>query len=151
MGKRRAGFTFVELMISMGVLLLFTAATFAALTQFNRFAAAARLRVHALALAQQRVDEIMTTQWRVGATRPPVLNAGTRDEAGLAMNADEFNTGSGLGSIFTDLIAPVEATRRTEVVNLTARTVRATVTVTFRYANREYQVLLTTLRTTDTI
>lgn len=135
----------------MGVLLVFAGSTFAALTQFNRFATSSRLRVHALALAQQRIDEVLTTQWRGNAARPPILAVGTRIEDDLVMNADTFNTQTGLGSIFTALAAPVRGTRRIEVTNITTRTLRATVRVTFVYASRNYTVELSTMRSTDTI
>lgn len=150
--KRKArGFTFVELLIAMGVLLVFAACTFAALTQFNRYAAASRLRVHALALAQQRVDEVLTTQWRVSAARPEVLTVGTQTEDELIINADELNQQAGLSSTFTSLVAPVMGTRTTEITDVGDRTLRATVLVSFVYANRTYRVSMTTLRATDTI
>jgi type II secretory pathway pseudopilin PulG len=145
------GFTFAELTIAMGVLLLFAAVTLAAFTQFNRFASASRLRVHALALAQQRIDEVLTTQWRVGAARPPVLVVGSRTEPDLVINADELNQQSGLNSIFTPLSAPVKGTRTIEVQDMSNRTLRETVKVSFVYANRTYEVAMTTVRATDTI
>jgi prepilin-type N-terminal cleavage/methylation domain-containing protein len=148
---RARGFTFVELTIAMGILLLFSAITLAAFTQFNRFAAASRLRVHALALAQQRIDEVLTTQWRVGAARPAVLALGNRTETELVINADELNLQNGLGSIFTPLSAPVKGERTIQVEDVSARTLRATVNVKFIFANRTYQVSMTTLRATDTI
>lgn len=135
----------------MAVLVAFAATAFAALSQFNRFATASRLRVHALSLAQQRVDEILTTSWRTGAARPTVLSAGVQEDEGLTLNADELNEATGLGSLFTKLVTPVEATRTVEISNVNSRTVRATVTVAFTYANREYQVSLTTMRAIDTI
>ena len=145
------GFTFAELTIAMGVLLLFAAVTLAALTQFNRFAAASRLRIHALALAQQQIDEVLTTQWRVGAARPPVLVVGSRTESDVVINADELNQQAGLGSIFTPLSAPVKGKRTIEVQDVSSRTLRATVRVSFVYANRTYEVAMTTVRATDTI
>ena len=145
------GFTFAELTIAMGVLLLFAAVTLAAFTQFNRFAAASRLRIHALALAQQQIDAVLTTQWRVGAPRPPVLAAGWREETDLVINGDELNEQAGLSSVFTPLAAPVKGTRTIEVQDVSSRTLRATVRVSFVYANRTYEVAMTTVRATDTI
>ena len=135
----------------MAILVAFAAIAFAALSQFNRYATASRLRVHALSLAQQQIDEILTTNWRLNAPRPSVLATGTRDETQLKLNADELNKKTGLGSLFTKLVAPVEAKRSVEISDISARTVKATVTVSFTYANRDYHVSLSTIRATDTI
>jgi prepilin-type N-terminal cleavage/methylation domain-containing protein len=147
----RSGFTFVELMVAMAILVIFAATTFVALTQYNRFATASRLRIHALALAQQEIDEILTVQWRVSAARPAPLAAGTRNEENLVINADALNTQTGLGSIFTPLVTPIRATRTVQITNVSARTVAATVTVSFNFANRPYSVVLSTIRSSDTI
>ncbi len=149
--RRRGGFTFVEILVAASILVLFAGSALAALTQFNRFANASRLKSHALSLAQQRLDEILTVQWRVAATRPTVLNAGTRTENDLVMNADAKNKATAYKSEFTSLAAPQTCTRTTVITNLTARMVRANVTVSFVYAGRSYSVNLTTIRSTDTI
>src|SRR5688572_354802 len=107
----KGGFTFIELVVGMGVLLVFVAVAFAAFTQLNRFATASRLRVHALALAQQQVDAVLTAQWRVNAERPPVLAVGTRTENDLTINTDVGNDQTGFESAFTDLVTPVRGTR----------------------------------------
>lgn len=149
--RRREGFTFVEILVALGIMVLFSATALASFTQFNRYAMASRLRAHALSLAQQRIDEVLTTQWRVNAARPTVLNAGTTTESTLVLNADEKNKQASLKSAFTDLVSPVTATRRTVITNVSSRLVRAEVTVTFTYAKRTYTVALTTMRTTDNI
>src|SRR5262245_24599601 len=87
----RRGFTFVEIIVAMGVLVLFSASALTALTQYNRYATASRLRAHALALAQQRIDEVLTTPWRVGAARPTILNAGAHTDNPIVLNADSTN------------------------------------------------------------
>jgi prepilin-type N-terminal cleavage/methylation domain-containing protein len=148
---RQSGFTFVELVVGMAVLVTFAAVAFAAFTQLNRFATASRLRVHALALAQQQIDSVLTAQWRINAGRPDILVAGTRTESDLTLNTDAGNNPDDFDSDFTDLVTPVRGTRVTQITNVTARTLRATVTVTFNYANRAYTVSLTTMRATDTI
>jgi type II secretory pathway pseudopilin PulG len=147
----RTGFTFVEVLVAAGVLIIFTASALAALTQFNRYAHASRLRSHALSLAQQQIDQILTVQWRANATRPAVLNPGTRTESNLVLNADIKNEQTGLRSQFTSLAHPVSGTRVTQITNLTTRTLRADVTVNFVYAGRNYSIALTTIRATDTI
>jgi hypothetical protein len=65
------------------------------------------------------------------------------------MNADTKNQATALKSEFTDLGVPITCTRSTTVTDITTRTLRATVTVTFNYANRNYSVVLNTMRATD--
>ena len=146
---KSGGFTFVELVIAMAVLVVFAATTFAALTQFNRFAAASRLRSHAVSLAQQQIDQILTAGWNT--EKPTLLATGTRKETDIPLHTDELNEKADLKSVFTEVVTPVVATRETTVAEVTSRQIRATVTVTFTYASRNYTVTLTTLRAADTI
>lgn len=146
--KQRQAFTFVEMLVALGVMVLFAATALASLTQFNRFAVASRLRAHALSLAQQRVDEVLTTAWTLTST-PPVLAAGTRTESNIVLNADSTNTQTSLKSLFTDLVKPVTGTRTTTITTISTRLVRADVSVVFTYANHTYTVAMTTMRTMD--
>ena len=133
------------------VIVIFAGSALMALTQLNRFAAAARLRTLAMSVAQQRIDEVLTVPWQVGSA-PAVLQPGTRTETNLALNDDPLTTlANGYGSAFSTLDTDsVRALRTTQIATLTTRTVRATVTVLYSYRSRTYQAQLTTLRTTDT-
>lgn len=146
-----AGFTLVEVVIAGCLLAVLIAGSFIALTQINRWATSARLRTLALAVAQQRIDVLQTTPWQVGGTRPALLNAGTTTENNLPLNNDAFNAATSLASAYTGLDNQLNATRTTQVTDLTARTLRMAVTVTFTYRNRPHSVRLTTMRTTDSI
>lgn len=145
------GFTVLEAAVASAMLTALVAALAISLTQINRWATAARLKTLALAVAQQKVDEVLTTKWLVRGIRPAVLTAGTVTENALQLNNDAFNSQTGLSSVFTALDTPVAATRATQVVDLPPRSVRATVTVSFVYRGRTYQTSLTTLRVTDDI
>jgi len=144
-------FTLPEVVIAGAILALFIAGSVATMAQINRWAAGARLRTLALALAQQKADEVLTTSWQTAAARPAVLTAGTNTEAGLQLNNDNYNSGTGLSSAFTSLDTPVPATRTTTITNLTTRTVRAVISVSFSYRGRPFNVSLTTLRAIDDI
>ena len=122
-----------------------------ALTQMNRSATAARLRTIALAVAQQRIDQIETTPWQVGGTRPAILTSSTTTENNVPLNNDNYNAATSLISPYTNLDAQVLSTRTTVITNLPPRSLRAVVTVTFTYRNRPYAITLSTLRTTDSI
>ena len=152
--KRRAGFTLVETIIACGMICIFVVGALLAMTQMNRYAAAARLRTLALAMAQQRIDDILTVPWQINAVRPTVLASGTATESNLKLNADAFNNQTGLGSAFTSLGVQVPAVRTTDIVVLDTfggRRLRALVIVTYTYRNRTYDIRLNTMRTTDTV
>lgn len=144
-------FTILEAAVASAMLAGLVAALAIALTQINRWATAARLKTLALAVAQQKVDEVLTTKWLVRGTRPAVLAAGAVTENTLQLNNDALNSQTGLSSAFTALDTPVPATRVTQITDLPPRSVRAAVTVTFTYRGRTYTTGLTTLRVTDDI
>lgn len=148
---RAEAFTLLEAAVASAMLVLLVAAMAISLTQINRLANAARLKTLALAMAQQKVDEVLTTPWKVRNTRPTVLVNGIVTENALVLNDDAFNSQSGLSSAFTALDTPVTARRITQVTDLPPRSVRAVVTVNFDYRGRTYSTSLTTLRVTDDI
>jgi prepilin-type N-terminal cleavage/methylation domain-containing protein len=147
--RRVCGFTLVEVIIATTVLALFICGAVSAMVQVNRWASAARLRTLALALVQQKIDQVLTTPWSVLSTTPTVLTAGTTTETKLPLNNDTFNNESGLSSAFTNLDVQVIDTRVTQVTSISAHQVRAVVTVNYTYRAHPYSVSMTTLRTTD--
>ena len=146
-----AGFTLVEVLIAGTLLAVLISGSVTALTQLNRWATAARLRTIAMAVAQQRIDLIETTPWQVVGARPALLTAGTVTENNVPLNNDDYNAATSLVSPYTTLDSQVMSTRTTVISDLTARTLRATVTVTFTYRNRPFTITLNTLRATDSI
>ena len=146
-----AGFTLVEVLIAGTLLAVLISGSVTALTQLNRWATAARLRTIAMAVAQQRIDLIETTPWQVVGTRPALLTAGSVTENNVPLNNDDYNAATSLVSPYTTLDSQVMSTRTTVISDLTARTLRATVTVTFTYRNRPFTITLNTLRATDSI
>ena len=148
---KKAGFTLVEMVIATGILAFFVCASLIALTQLNKFAAISRLRTLAMAFALQKADAIMTIPWGVASGAPALLIAGTTTENSLPLDNDAFNAQAGLGSPFSGFDLQANATRVTTISNLTARTVRAAITVSYVYRGKTYTVSLTTIRATDTI
>ena len=146
-----AGFTLVEVLIAGTLLAVLISGSVTALTQLNRWATAARLRTIAMAVAQQRIDLIETTPWQVVGTRPALLTAGSVTENNVPLNNDDYNAATSLVSPYTTLDSQVMSTRTTVISDLTARSLRATVTVTFTYRNRPFTITLNTLRATDSI
>lgn len=142
------GFIVAENVVATSFLVLFAALSLMAITHINRFAAAARMQTMAQSAAQQRIDEILTVPW--AKARPAVLAAGTQSEAALTLNDNTFaRSGDGTRSAFSDLDLPVSCTRTTEITDITARQLRATVTVSYTFRGRTGSVQMTTLRACD--
>jgi Tfp pilus assembly protein FimT len=159
--RKDRAFTLAEVAIAAGVLAIFACASLIAFTQMNRFAANARLRTLAMAVAQQKVDAIQTAPWNLGSEPPAVLTkstaspramtAGTVTEPNLPLDNDSFNSQSGLSSAYTNLDLQVTATRTTVLSYPTTRTVAAVVTVSYKFRGRDFTVTLSTLRACDNI
>ncbi len=150
--RSTGGFMLVEHIVAAGMIVVFAVSALVALVQANRFANASRLQAIALAVAQQRIDEILTTSWNSATGRPAVLATGTRTEANLPLNNDSLASASaGTLSAFSNLDAQVNASRITQVIDVSSRQVRANVNVTYQYRGRNYSVALGTLRAIDEI
>ena len=149
--RSTAAFTLVEVVFAGCMLAVFVASAVVAMTQVNRWATGARLRTLGLAVAQQRIDQAQTVPWQLSGTRPVVLTAGTTTDNNLPLNNDDLNSANGLSSAVSGLDTQTNATRTTVVTDITARTVRITVTVNFTYRGRATCVSLNTLRTSDNI
>jgi len=146
------GFLLVEHLVAAGILVVFALSALVAMVQANRFATASRLQAIALAMAQQRVDEVLTVPWNVSSGRPAVLAPGSRSEATLPLNNDSLvSSAAGTLSPFSTLDVQVNANRLTQITDVTTRQLRATVTVSYTYGRRGYTVSLTTLRAIDSI
>jgi hypothetical protein len=141
----------MEVITAAGILAVSISGSLIVYTQMNKLAAVARMRTMAMAMAQQRVDEILTVPWGLAGARPTVLVAGTTTQNDLPLDDDSFNMQSGLSSTFTNLDVRVLATRTTQTTAVTTRQLRAVVTVTYVLLSKTYSVSLTTLRTMDTI
>jgi prepilin-type N-terminal cleavage/methylation domain-containing protein len=158
----RRGFTLLEVCFTIAIFSLFSAASIYSLSQINRFASNSRYRTLALSVAQQKIDQIMTTPWSVMGTVPTVLAAGSVTEAAptivLPLNSDPLNSASGLSSAFTNYDTQILDSRTTVITKLTdcsgntgasSRLLRATVTVTYTYRGKQASIVLSTLRGTD--
>src|SRR5258708_961151 len=71
--SQTAAFTLAECVFSGTVLAVFACVSLIVFTQMNGFAANARLRTLAMAVAQQQVDLIQTAPWNLGSEVPAIL------------------------------------------------------------------------------
>jgi type II secretory pathway pseudopilin PulG len=160
-GHRR-GFTVLELCFAVATFSLFAVTSIYSLSQANRFASNSRYKTLAIAAAQQKIDQIMTTPWSVAGPVPAVLASGTTVESApsvtLPLNGDPLNSASGLSSAFTNYDTQVLDSRTTVITKLTdcsgntgdkSRVLQATVTVSYTYRGKQTNLSLTTVRGTD--
>lgn len=143
------GITLPEVVIAGAVLALFIVGSVSAMAQVNRWAVAARYRTLALALVQQRIDQILTTPWSILSTTPAILTPGTTTETKLPLDNDPYNNETGLSSAFTNLDVQVIDTRTTTITSISSHLVSAVVTVNYTYRNHSYSLSMTTLRASD--
>ena len=147
-------FTLVETVVATAIVAVFIAFLVAAIVQMNSYAYGARLQTTALALAQQKIDEILSSTW-TNTSRPTVIAANsTKVESNLSMCNDPLNTQTALSSAYTALDVQVNATRTTVITDIGAAPTRqcsAAVSVVYTYKNKTYTVSLTTLRAIDSI
>ena len=160
--QNQRAFTVLEVSFAVAIFSLFAGGSIYALSQADRFASNARYKTLALAEAQQKIDQIMTTPWSVLGGVPAVLTTGTTTEAApniaLPLNGDPFNSESGLSSAFTNSDTQVLDSRTTVITKLTdysgntgsaSRLLRADVTVTYTYRGKQTNLTLSTVRSTD--
>lgn len=146
-----SAFTLVETAVAAAVLLIFSLGALLTMTAVNRQANIARSQTLALAFAQQKIDEILTTPWQLNSARPTLLTASTTTDSNFGLGDDPLNAQTGLSSTYTTLDIRIKADRTTTVTDLSSRMVKAVVTVVYTYRGKNYTVSLTTIRAADTI
>src|SRR5438093_615456 len=123
--RRALAFTLAEVVIAGSILAIAILGALSIMSQVNRWACAARLRTLALTLAQQKIDEILTTPWSVNdasnGTTPAVLTVvspSTPQEKNLPLDNDNFNNATGLSSVFSSLDTPINGDRMTTIASV---------------------------------
>lgn len=149
--RNQAGFTVLEIAFAVAIFAAFAVLSVISFSQLNWFASSARYETLALAAAQQKMDQIMTTPWSVSGATPAVLTAGTTTETNLPLNNDSFNTETGLSSAFTNYDTQVLDSRKTVItaVGGNTRLLSVAVTVSYTYRGRSYSITQYGLRATD--
>ena len=177
--KLSAGFTLVDVVAGMAILGLVSGSIIYGLNQLNHFSTVNRLYTAAQTLAQNHIDLILTmgpydpTQGKY----PAPVTCGTGTATNTILRTDQpyyYNPASTncpisvtetKVTLYRDPMspataAPIEATIRTTVTD-TGNTVnvagvptsldlrRATVTVAYKFRNRDYSVVMETMRTSD--
>jgi type II secretory pathway pseudopilin PulG len=172
-----AGITLLEVVFAAAIFSSVAVISILAFTTFNRFASNIRYQSLAMAAAQQKMDQIMTTPWSVSGTTPTVLTTGSTVEPNgsdtpgnapsaanpvLPLNNDYWNGTSATGtplssggqilsSTFTSLDTQVIDNRTTVIsaVSGNPRMVSVKVTVSYTYRGTPQSITLYSLRATN--
>jgi len=149
--RARASFTLVETLVGLSLVSLLGAGSFWTMTTMNVYATGARLYSEAVAKAEQRIDAILTKGPFDPTADPPLipteLTLGTTTQDGVLIYKDPV---SGQTIVTGTMTTEVADTGLTGTVGTTATALniwRATVTVSWTFRGRPYEVTLDTLRT----
>ena len=176
--RGQSAFSLMELAFAVALFSAFAVVSILAFSHFNRFASNARYETLALAVAQQKMDQVMTSPCTInsntslgpiltltGTTVSPnssnIYTSGT--ENNLPLNNDKYNltrtinSGSALTTLLSGTIAAgVEDTQviDTRVTSYTAvsgnvNLLKVTVTISYTYRGTAFSLSLASLRATD--
>ncbi len=148
-----AAFSLIEIVIALGVLGTMASGAYIGFNAINAFAVSSRLYSEAQAVAQNQIDLILskgpfnleTNPQRV----PAVLALGTTVTPNVFIYRDSVSgTAIVTGSMSTTISDyPATMTYASQTKNLNIR--QATVTVSYSWRNKDYNVTMETLRTAD--
>ena len=143
----RHGFTMVEVLVSLAVLALLGTAAVGGLLAANRMAVKSRLATNAQAIAQARIDRILSEPWPEGSPAPPSLAVGITTETNVPIYTDPVpNTVIVSGTVST---AITDVSRTIVPGQPAPPLIAANVTVAYTVGGTPTSVSLSTVRTAD--
>lgn len=158
--KLRAGFTLVEVVIALAVLGTMAAGCYIGFNAINEYSVSSRLYSEAQTVCQNQIDLILSKEPFDVTTTPKkiptvlLLNS-ERSPAGPLVQPNVFiyqDPVSGkvvvTGSM-TTTVADVGSTMAFAGTTANLNVRRATVTVSYKFRNRDYNVTMDTIRTAD--
>ena len=144
-------FTLVEIVIALGVLGTMSGGAYVGFNVINAYAASSRLYSEAQAVAQNQIDLILSQgPFNIARNKiPSVLALGTTVKPNVFVYRDSVRGNALVTGTMSTAISeyPATMTYGGETANLNVR--KATVTVTYSWRNRTYNVIMETLRTAD--
>ena len=145
--QTRSAFSIVEVLVSVSVLALLGTGAIAGLLSINRAVATNRLATNAQAIAQSRIDRLLSEPYPEGCAAPADLTLGTATQTNVPIYADPVTTNVVVTGTITTTVNDVS---RTIVAGAPpAKLFQATVAVSYTYGGKPASVTLTTVRTVD--
>lgn len=148
-----AAFTLIEIVIALGVIGTTSAGVFIGFNALNGYAVSTRLYSEAQTVAQNQIDLILSKGPFNVSSNPPrvpsVLALGTTVTPNVFIYRDSVSGNAVVTGVMSTTISDYSAsmTYASQTNNLNVR--KATVTVSYSWRNKNYNVSLETLRTAD--
>lgn len=147
-----AAFSFVEVIVAVAVLGILAGSSIWTLTQMNHYASVTRLYTGAENAAQNRIDQILAegpfNPQAIPAEVPPVLALGTSAPTTVQIYS-EPNPVGGPRVITGQLVSTVTKSNAVGSNGVDLNLYSATVSVTYAYRSKNYQVRLNAIRASD--
>ena len=140
-------------MMALAILGLVAASTFAAMSQANRFAITNRVYTCAQTIVQNQIDTFLSVGPFDPQLSPPLVPselATGSTTTSVPIYADTATAATVVGGTLTRTVVDLGLTQTTNSVTDNLNTRRLTVTLTYTFAGRNYSIVMSTLRSSDT-
>jgi type II secretory pathway pseudopilin PulG len=146
-------FTYTEMMMALGILALVAASTFAAMSQANRFAVANRVYTCAQILVQNQIDAFLSVGPFYPQYSPSIvpneLATGTTTTNNVPIYNDADSGGALVKGTLTRTVVDLGLTQTTNSATDNLNTRRLTVTLAYTFGGKNYSIVMSTLRASD--
>ncbi len=151
--SRQHAFTYAEMMMALAILALVGASTFAAMSRANRFAITNRVYTCAQTLVQSQIDTFLSVGPFYPQLSPPLvpteLATGTTTTTDIPIYADSASGSPLVKGTLTHTVADLGLTQTTGGVTEDLHTRRLTVTLTYTFSGKNYSIVMSTVRASD--
>ena len=150
---RLDAFTYAEMMMALAILALIAASTFAAMSQANRFAITNRVYTCAQTLVQSQIDSFLSAGPFDPQFSPPLvpteLATGTTTTNNVQIYADTASGSTVVSGTLTRTVVDLGLNQTTNGSTDNLNTRRLTATLTYTLAGKNYSIVMSTLRASD--
>jgi prepilin-type N-terminal cleavage/methylation domain-containing protein len=147
----RLGFTLMEVVMALGVIGTMGAGAYVGFNSLNVYAVSSRLYSEAQSAAQNQIDQILSKGPfdPVLNKIPTILTLGTTTTPNVFVYQDPVSGNADVTGTMTTTITDTGSTMNFAGVNTNLNIYRATVTVSYNYRGKAYNVSMDTMRTGD--
>jgi prepilin-type N-terminal cleavage/methylation domain-containing protein len=148
---RRYAFTLMEVIMALAVLGTMGAGCYVGFNSLNTYAVSSRLYSEAQSCAQNQIDLILSKEpFDVTSNKiPSVLALGTTTIPNVFVYNDPVSGNVTVTGTMVTTVTDTGSTMNFTGVNTNLNVRRATVTVSYTYRNKSYNVTMDTMRTAD--